>query len=162
MAGTPINVLVVEDDISDTDLIMRELRRGGYEPEFTRVETEGQMRAALDRQAWDVAIVDHSLPSFDAPSALAIWKELGIDQPFIILSDVIEVELAILLMKAGVHDFVRKFDLSRLVPAIQREVREAAIRREKRQVEHQLRGRIRELEAEVERLTAELARARGS
>lgn len=88
-AGTPLRILIVEDSEDDTLLLLRELRRGGYDSVCERVETAAAMRAALDRQMWDVVIADYSMPHFSAPAALALLQdfsdESGLDLPFIIL-----------------------------------------------------------------------------
>ncbi len=137
--GGSIRVLIVEDSEDDAVLIERELRRGGLEAVTERVETAAAMRAALDRQAWDVVIADYSLPRFSAPAALALLEERGLDLPFIVISGSIGEQIAVATMKAGAHDYIMKSDLTRLVPAVERELREAAGRRERRLAEEQLR-----------------------
>ena len=80
---TPLRVLIVEDSEDDADLLLRELRRGGYAPAFERVDTPGAMRAALDRNSWDIVLSDFSLPQFSGLAALALLQERGPDLPFI-------------------------------------------------------------------------------
>ncbi|TCJ18473.1 PAS domain S-box protein [Rubrobacter taiwanensis] len=133
-----IRVLIVEDSEDDTLLLLRELRRGGYAPEHRRVETAGAMEAALEEREWDIVIADHSMPAFSAPEALRILKRRGLDLPFIILSGCIGEDVAVEAMKAGAHDYIVKGDLARLNPAIQRELREAAMRRERRRADEEL------------------------
>lgn len=135
---TPIKLLLVEDSDDDAQLILRELQRGGYEVEFERVETAGDMQSALTRQSWDLIISDYSLPQFNAPAALALLQDMEIDLPFIIASGTIGEETAISALKAGAHDFVIKGNLARLIPAIQREMRDSKIRNEHSQREREL------------------------
>src|SRR6266481_5382302 len=135
----PLHILVVEDSEDDTLLLLRELRRGAYEPRFERVDTPGAMRAALDRQAWDVVVADFSMPRFNALAALDLVKEKGLDVPFIIVSGTIGEELAVKAMKNGAHDYIMKGNLARLIPAVHRELREAMERRQRKQAENQLR-----------------------
>jgi signal transduction histidine kinase len=155
----PLRVLIVEDSEDDAALLVRELRRGGWTPTFTRVETAEDMRAALDREPWDLVVADYALPQFSAPAALAVLKERGLDLPFIIVSGQIGEEAAVAAMKAGAHDYLMKGNYSRLVPAIQRELREADDRRQRAAAEAAL-AHERE-RAEKERLAMEQAARRG-
>ena len=123
--GTTLRVLLVEDCEDDAALIERELTRGGYKPLVNRVDSPGAMTEALREQTWDLVLADWNLPRFSALFALEMLKCNGRDLPFIIVSGVIGEEAAITAMKAGAHDYVMKSDLVRLVPAIQRELREA-------------------------------------
>lgn len=132
-------VLLVEDSPVDAALIERHLKHGGFEPELTRVESKAGLASALKERAWDVVICDHNLPSFSAPKALAVVKEMGVDVPFIIVSGSIDVDIAVEAMRAGAHDFLEKDDLTRLNPAIEREVAEASQRRRRREAEEALR-----------------------
>jgi len=127
--ATPLRVLIVEDSADDAALVQRELGRGGYEPQVCRVETADEMRAALAGQAWDVVLSDYSLPSFSGPAALTEVRRAGLDVPFIVVTGAISDDTAVAAMKAGAHDYVMKDNLRRLVPAIQRELREAEDRR---------------------------------
>lgn len=136
--ATYLRILLVEDSEDDASLLIREIRRGGYEIEFERVETAGAMQAALARQPWDLILCDFSLPSFSAPTALGILKQSGIDLPFIIVSGTIEEESAVDALKAGAHDFIIKGNFARLLPAIERERKEAVVRRERREHEREL------------------------
>jgi len=131
----PLSVLIVEDLEDDAALVVRQLRKGGFEPLATRVENAAGMQAALADGCWDLVISDYSLPAFSAPAALATLKATGLDLPFLIVSRNIGEDLAIEAMKAGAHDFIMKANLARLVPAIQRELREAADRRQRRAAE---------------------------
>ncbi|MEW5790515.1 MAG: putative bifunctional diguanylate cyclase/phosphodiesterase [Pseudomonadota bacterium] len=137
----PLRVLVVEDSEDDTALILRELRRGGYVPDAERVDTMEAMRDVLARREWDVIITDFNLPRFSAIAALELLKASGQDLPFLIVSGTIGEDLAVAAMKAGAHDYLKKDNLARLVPAIERELREAEERRARRQAEEALRER---------------------
>jgi hypothetical protein len=143
----PISILVVEDRDDDTVLLMRELRHGGFDPFHERVETEVEMRAALAKRQWDIVISDYSLPSFSGPQALAALKESGFDVPFIVVSGSIGENLAVSMLKSGASDFITKGDLSRLTSALERELRDSASRRARREAEAALR-------ASNERITA--------
>jgi signal transduction histidine kinase/CheY-like chemotaxis protein len=136
---TPLRVLQIEDVEDDALLVAIELKKGGWEPICHRVETADDMRRALRQKSWDLVISDFGLPRFDAPSALAVLQEYDIDVPFIIVSGTIAEEVAVAAMKAGAHDYVTKLNLKRLVPAVQRELREAESRRERRRAEDERR-----------------------
>ncbi|TLY23306.1 MAG: response regulator [Nitrospirae bacterium] len=135
----PLRILIVEDSEDDTQLLLHELRRGGYDPMHERVESAAAMDRALARQQWDMVIADYSIPNFNSTVALALLKERGHDLPFIIVSGTITEETAVATMKAGAHDYLLKGNLKRLIPAIDRELREAASRRERRKAEEALR-----------------------
>ena len=130
---TPLRALVVEDSEDDAVLVVNELRRGGYEPQWLRVETAQAMQSALHERQWDVVISDYSLPSFSGLAALELTKSSGFDIPFLIVSGVVGEETAVAAMKAGAHDFFVKGHLGRLVAAIERELRDAAVRRKQRE-----------------------------
>ncbi len=133
--GTPLRVLFVEDSEDDMLLLFEELRRGGYEVEYQRVDTEAHLSEALDQGAWDIVISDYSMPGFSGLRALQLLKSRAIDLPFIIVSGNIGEDTAVKAMKAGAHDYLIKGKLARLVPAVERELREAAGRREHRLAE---------------------------
>src|SRR5256886_1559980 len=111
----PLNVLIVEDDERDAALLLRELRRGGYEPVFERVQTREDLRTALEGRAWDIVLSDYSMPRFSAPEALSIVRENGHELPFIIVSGTVGEEVAVEAMRAGAHDFMPKGTLARLL-----------------------------------------------
>jgi two-component system, cell cycle sensor histidine kinase and response regulator CckA len=129
--GITLKVLIVEDSEDDFLLLLRELRRGGYEPAFERVETPADMKSALNKQSWDIIISDYKMPNFSGLHALKLLKDARVDLPFILVSGTIGEELAVEAMKTGANDYVMKNDLSRLVPAIRRELREAKIREDR-------------------------------
>ena len=133
-----LRVLQVEDSESDAALIVRLLEKAGYDVRSERVEDPEDMRAALHRHAWDVIIADHSMARFDAPGALRALHEASLDIPFIVVSGSIGADLAVRMMKSGAHDYVLKDDLTRLVPAVERELREARSRRDRGRAEEEL------------------------
>ena len=135
----PLRLLIIEDSERDVALEVRALEAAGYRVTYEVADNAAEMKAALIKQVFDIVISDHSLPQFDAPGALAVLKQSGLDIPFIIVSGAISEETAVALMKAGAHDYVMKDKLSRLVPAIQRELRDAESRRERNRAEEKLR-----------------------
>jgi len=137
----PLRTLIVEDSEDDALLVLRELRRGGYDPLHERVETPEEMREALEGSAWDVVISDYRLPRFDAPSALALAREAGSRAPFVVVSGRIGEEEAVAAMKAGAHDYVMKDNLVRLCATVERGLDEARRRRERMEAAEELRRR---------------------
>ncbi len=133
-----LRVLIVEDSEDDMLLLLRELRRGGYAPDYLRVETAATMTAALAQRSWDIVIADYTLPSFSAPEALQVLQQ-KCDLPFIIVSGTIGEETAVAAMRAGAHDYLLKGNLARLVPAVERELREAQERQQRLVAEQALR-----------------------
>jgi diguanylate cyclase (GGDEF)-like protein len=131
----PLRVLIVEDSENDAELLLRELRRGGYAPEFERVETPEGLDDALSRQSWDLIVSDYAMPRFNGLQALKLMQEKGIDIPFIIVSGSIGEDVAVAAMKAGAHDYLMKGNLARLLPAIERELREVRVRVGRRQAD---------------------------
>ncbi|HEX4646997.1 MAG TPA: PAS domain S-box protein, partial [Verrucomicrobiae bacterium] len=129
--SAPARILFVEDSEDDVLLILRELRRGGCDPAFERVDTEAAFTAALRRQDWDFIIADYSMPQFNALEALSLLQQSGLDLPFIIVSGAIGEDVAVAAMKSGAHDYLLKSNLARLAPAMERELREAKVRRER-------------------------------
>ena len=134
-----LKVLLVEDSQEDSLLLVRELLRGGYKLEHLRVETAQGMRQALKEMKWDVVISDYRMPSFDALGALQVLHESGQDVPFIIVSGKIGEDLAVAAMKSGANDYLMKGSLARLVPVVEREIREAAERRTHRLTQEKVR-----------------------
>ncbi len=147
----PIRLLMVEDSESDALLIVRQLRTAGYDPQFERVDTEAALRAALDRQAWDLVISDYNMPNFSGTAALGVVRERGVGAPFIFVSGSIGEDVAVAAMKAGASDYVMKERPKRLAPAIDRELREADVRRERQRAQEAVieRTRLAELNADV-------------
>lgn len=132
-----LDVLIVEDLENDVQLLLYELRRGGYRVEYQRVETREKMEEALGRHTWDIILCDFSLPQFSAMEALATLKASGLDIPFVIVSGTIDEESAVTALKAGASDFLVKGKFARLIPAIERELREAESRRERKRAQEQ-------------------------
>jgi two-component system cell cycle sensor histidine kinase/response regulator CckA len=135
----PLRVLIVEDSEEDADLIVLELKRGGFEPIYRRVDNAEDMSRALCDRDWDIVLSDFSMPRFSVTEALNMLQACGLDIPFVIVSATIGEEAAVEAMKAGAHDYILKHRLGRLVPAINRELRESAVRVERRNLEEQLR-----------------------
>jgi two-component system cell cycle sensor histidine kinase/response regulator CckA len=136
--ATPLRALVIEDSENDCMLLLSILQRGGYTVEHKRVDTAASLTSTLD-DPWDIIISDFSMPGFRGTDALAIVRERGLEVPFIFLSGTIGEEMAVSAMKAGAQDYVIKGNVARLLPAIERELRESQARHEKKQVEHRLR-----------------------
>ncbi len=134
-----LRCLIVEDVEDDALLLLRQLRTGGYDVTWERVDTPEAMRAALARQPWDVVLSDYRMPRFSGLAALEILRESGIDLPFIIVSGTIGEEVAVAAMKAGVDDYLIKGELAHLTVAVERELRNAATRRERKVAEEALR-----------------------
>jgi signal transduction histidine kinase len=134
-----LNVLLVEDSEEDADLIILELKRGGFNPRYRRVDNAEAMLAALDEGPWDIVLSDFSMPDFTMTEALSLSQQRGADLPFVIVSATIGEEAAVQAMKAGAHDYILKHRLGRLAPAIHRELREYETRRERKHLEEQLR-----------------------
>jgi PAS domain S-box-containing protein len=130
-----LRVLIIEDSLDDVELIVRELQRGGYAVDYERVETKADMEAALSERAWDIILSDYSMPQFSAMAALSTLQESGLDIPFIVISGTIGEETAVTALKAGAHDFLVKGKLPRLIPAVERELRDAEARRSRREAE---------------------------
>ncbi|NQU70243.1 MAG: PAS domain S-box protein, partial [Rhodospirillales bacterium] len=149
---SPIRVLMIEDTETDGDLVALEMRRRGIDLVFKRVETAGDMRAALADEEWDVVLCDYVLPAFDAMEALKILQALKLDLPFIVLSGVVRTGDVIEILRSGAEDFIDKNDLARLVPSVERALREADERRALRQSEialHESEERFRVIYEEI-------------
>jgi signal transduction histidine kinase len=135
----PLRVLLVEDSEDDATLLLHELDRGGWDVAHQRVDTAGAMTTALDSRPWDIIISDYSMPYFSGIAALAVARERAIDLPFILVSATMGEEIAVHAMKSGANDYLFKGNLKRLGPAVERELREAHIRREARRTGQALR-----------------------
>ncbi len=136
---SPLRVLLIEDSENDAQLVLRQLQRANYAPEPRRVQTAEELRAALRTARWDLILSDHSMPEFSAPDALGIVRQHGDDIPFIVVSGSIGEEQAVAVMKAGAHDYVMKDNLTRLASVVERELREAEGRCNRRKAEMALR-----------------------
>ena len=155
----PLRLLLVENSKADAKLIVHELRKEGLDLDFVRVNTPQDLEAALDENNWDAVIADYGIPEFTGLEALRIIHDKGLDLPFILVSGSIGEKKAVDAMRAGAHDFILKGDFSRLVPALERELRQANVRRERRQALEKLSCAHDELEARVRQRTAELEQA---
>lgn len=137
--GPPLRVLVVEDSEFDARILVAQLRTGGWQVNFRRVATSDSLSEALRSEPWDLILCDHTMPGFSAPEALRLLQGTELDIPFIIISGGIEEGVAIEAMKAGAQDFLKKGDTGRLIPAVQRELKDASVRRARREAEATLR-----------------------
>jgi signal transduction histidine kinase/FixJ family two-component response regulator len=130
--GAPLLTLIVEDSENDALLLQRELSKAGFAPSPRRVESEAELREALEAAPWDIVLSDYSLPQFDGRRAFDIVRDFDPDLPFIIISGTIGEEVAVETMRAGVHDYLMKNNLKRLGAAVQRALQDAEVRRERR------------------------------
>ncbi len=136
--GNPLRVLIVEDSEADALLLVRELRRGGYDVAFERTDTLESLIDALDHREWDLVVSDYTMPHLSGTDALETVREKNLDLPFIFASGTIGEDIAVAALKQGASDYVFKGNLKRLVPAIERELKEAELRRERRRTEKAL------------------------
>ena len=130
----PLRLLLVEDSENDATLLLEHLRQGGYDPKYTRVDSARDLSDALDRE-WDLVIADYTMPGFSGTSALSIVRDRGLEVPFIFVSGTIGEEIAVEAMKNGADDYIIKNNLNRLIPAINRELRDAEVRRARSRAE---------------------------
>jgi signal transduction histidine kinase/DNA-binding response OmpR family regulator len=128
----PLRVLIADDSQDDALLLVRVLRQGGYDVTSQRVDTPLTMGQLLSQETWDLVVADYSMPEFSAREALRMVHDSGLDLPCIVVSGVVNEEVAVEVMKAGAHDFMSKDKLNRLVPAVTRELGDAAVRLEAR------------------------------
>jgi signal transduction histidine kinase/DNA-binding response OmpR family regulator len=134
---TRVRLLIIEDSADDLELELAELRRGGFQPDVEVVDDLGDVRAALTRRPWDAVIADFRLPSFSGLDALEVVRAIDPDLPFILVSGTVGEDFAIEAMRAGVSDYVLKENFARLSASLERELRDAAIRRAKRRLEEE-------------------------
>jgi len=130
-----LNILIVEDSADDAVLLLAELKRKGLVPQYLRVESEAEYVAALRNNSWDAVISDYVLPNFSGPEALHLLRQRDSDTPFIMVSGIYGEEEAVRMMKAGANDYVMKANLSRLAPALEREILAAQERRRRQRAE---------------------------
>ncbi len=141
LTSRQLRVLLVEDNPDDAALLERHLRRSGFALELVRVETGAEMLAAMAAaDAPDVVIADYNLPNFSGPAALQLVRKSALDVPFIMMSGAISEETAVESMRAGAQDYVTKQNLARLIPVLDRELREATARRQRNAAEVALRA----------------------
>jgi len=136
--GTPLRLLMVEDNDDDAQLVLVKLRRAGYAPDYLRVDSEIDMRAALQERDWQIVVSDYAMPGFSGLKALHILREHDSDIPFILVSGTVGEEIAVEAMRNGANDYIMKDNLVRLVPAIERELRESRDRADRRRAEEAL------------------------
>ena len=132
-----LRALMIDDSEDDVLLIIRHMRKGGFAPIYERIETAAAMTQALEEKQWDIIICDYKMPKFSAPSAIALLKQTKLNIPIIVTSGAIGEETAAECMRMGAHDYLMKNNLSRLCPAITRELAEAKIRDRQRVAELQ-------------------------
>src|ERR1700682_1005824 len=135
----PLRILSIEDDPKDTELIQNLLETEGIVCEVTRVDAEASLRDVLKQGGVGLILADYSLPSFDGISALKLATKACPDVPFIFVSGTLGEEVAIEALKIGAPDYVLKTSLSRLVPSVQRALREATQKAERKRAEEALR-----------------------
>ena len=155
-----LRLIIVDDSADDAEFIQLEIKKAGYELTVIRVESADALQAALTQQDWDLVLSDNSMPGFSASAALRVLQGTGKDIPFIIVSGAIGEELAVALMRLGAHDFIMKDKLGRLVPAIERELEEAEVRRNYKKaqdVQRTLLLRVQEDKEDLERKINELS-----
>ena len=133
-----LRLLLIEDSPDDAALVVRELTRGGYDVDFDRVDTPDALVAALKRQSWDIVVADYTMPGFTGTAALTLLRQHDADLPFIFVSGTIGEDAAVAAMRTGAHDYLMKGSLKRLIPAVERELRDAGVRRERRRVDARL------------------------
>ena len=143
---TPLRLLLIEDSEDDALLLVRELRRGGYDITHRRVDSAASMHAALDSGAWDLVMSDHSMPGFSGTQALQLLRGRNVEIPFIFVSGTIGEEMAVSALKSGAQDYLLKGNLRRLLSAVERTLQEAEGRRERRRLETQV-NQLRRFEA---------------
>ena len=139
MKDQSLRVLIVEDSEDDALLIIHELKKGGYNPVYKRVETAVAMQKALQEKQWDIILCNYKISNFNAPTAIALLKEANIDIPLIVLTGKIGEEKAAECMRLGARDYIMNDNLSRLCPAIARELEDIKVRNKQRQAENDLR-----------------------
>lgn len=153
MMGKPLRVLMVEDSDDDVLLMTHALRKGGYEATYERVEDASSMRKVLEKGPWDVILCDFQMPRFNGLDAISLLKEIDRNIPLIIVSGAIGEETAVECMRRGASDYVMKGSLSRLIPAVERELKEAESRGRRRRAEEALKRSELEKTAILESMT---------
>ena len=136
--GIPLNSLIIDDSIDDVSLVVRHLERGGYALSYRRVDSAPALIAALEERQWDIVFGDYTIPGFSGTAALSLIRERGFDMPFIFISGTIGEDIAVSMMHAGAQDYIMKGNLVRLLPAVQRELRDAATRRERKEAQDRI------------------------
>jgi diguanylate cyclase (GGDEF)-like protein/PAS domain S-box-containing protein len=136
--GTSLRLLMIEDNDDDAQLLLVKLRRAGYDPDYLRVDSETGLREALQDDSWQVVVSDYAMPGFSGLKALQVLREQNRETPFILVSGTVGEEIAVEAMRSGANDYIMKDNLTRLVPAIERELRESRERSDRRRAEEAL------------------------
>ncbi len=130
-----LSVLIIEDSEDDAVMVLRELKRAGYDVDFKRVDSSDALKGSLAARHWDLIISDFSMPRFSGTDALKLVRSTGSDAPFIFVSGTMGEDSAVAALKDGAQDYLVKTNLKRLIPAVQRELREAEERRQRKRLE---------------------------
>ena len=154
-----LHLLIMEDSDQDTNLLVYTLRQGGFALEFLRVDSLQELTLALHQKHWEIAISDYYMPNLLVEDALKLWQSSMGEAPFIVLSGAAIYDEAVSLLRAGAHDFIRKDKLARLIPVIERELREAEGRRKRMEAEHAVQQLNLSLERQVKERTEELQKS---
>jgi signal transduction histidine kinase len=160
MNKKPLNALIIEDNEDDALLMARHLRRAGFDLYYERVDTADAMKTALVKHSWDVILVDYKLPQFSGLDALELTKKMNIDIPFLLVSGIMVEETAVEAMRRGASDCIKKDNLERLVPAVERELKAAKERCERKLAQEALKKSHENLEQEVVARTADYRKAK--
>ena len=136
--NTSLRLLIVDDSENDTLLLIRELNRQGYQPNYERVCEIDALKTMLTSENWDLIITDHYMPGLNSGDVISTVKGMGCDTPVIIVSGLIPEQAAIAAMKAGAQDYIMKDNMARLIPAIERELNEAKSRAARAEAEDAL------------------------
>lgn len=136
--GIPLNLLIIEDSLDDAEILLWEIRRGGFDVTWERVDTAKAMEEALSQRPWDFIISDYVMPTFSGLAALELLQNRGVDIPFVIVSGRVGEDIAVAAMRAGANDYLMKGNLARLVPVIKRELAEVVARRDRLQEQKEL------------------------
>ncbi|MBE0647003.1 MAG: response regulator [Bacteroidales bacterium] len=132
---TNIKLLLVEDNDTDALLVVRQLRKEGFDINHRQVKTRDEMERAFSEECWDLVISDYSLPGFGGKDALELFKSKNLDIPFILVSGTVGEDIAVTIMKGGANDYLMKTHLNRLGPAVKRELEETQLKRDKKRIE---------------------------
>jgi two-component system cell cycle sensor histidine kinase/response regulator CckA len=134
-----IRALVIEDSEDDCAILVRTLKQGGYDVDYKRVDSAETLLSSLDGTPWDIVLSDYSMPGFSGTAALHLVREKGLDVPFLFVSGTIGEEIAVNAMRVGAQDYIMKSNLKRLLPAINRELREFKLRKDHKNLERRMR-----------------------
>ena len=133
-AAEPVRLLLVEDSDDDAELVLRELKRSGFDVSVCRVQTAAALRAALC-EPFDIVLCDYTMPTLDAPTALQMVRATSVDIPFIVVSGTVGEDTAVEVMRGGANDYLLKGNLTRLGPAVTRELRDGRARADRRRAD---------------------------